>query len=114
VPYLTGAVDERIRPQSSRRVSQCNCDHDAVVRDADGVLLWVYPHGSLDEGIDYEVEIEADHGGVRIMVARDQDFVPRAIAVSVGDDPADFADTLVMWGLDSPDDSGEPPGDWFT
>jgi hypothetical protein len=83
------------------------------MRDAIGVLLRVYPHGPLDGGIDYEVEIEADHGGVRIMVARDEGSVPRAIAVSVGDDPADFADTLVMWGLDSPDDSDEPPREWF-
>ena len=40
-------------------------------------------------------------------------MVPHAIAVSVGDDPADFADTLVLWSLDSPDDSDEPPREWF-
>ena len=31
------------------------------------MLLWVYPHGSLDDRINYDVEIEADHRGVRIM-----------------------------------------------
>jgi hypothetical protein len=52
--------------------------------------------------------------GVRIMVARDDQSVPHATAVALGDDPTDFADTLVMWGLDSPDDSDEPPRDWFS
>jgi hypothetical protein len=77
------------------------------------MLLWVYPHRPLDDRIDYDVEIEADHQGVRIMVARDEHAVPHAIAVSVGDDPSDFADTLLMWGLASPDDSDEPPPEWF-
>jgi hypothetical protein len=77
------------------------------------MLLWVYPHGPLDDGVDYDVEIEADHQGVRIMVARDGGSIPRAVAVAVGDDPADFGDTLVMWGLASPDDSDEPPREWF-
>jgi hypothetical protein len=81
--------------------------------DARVVLLWVYPRGPLDARIDYDVEIEADHGGVRIMVARDGGSVPHGIAVAVGDDPADLADTLVMWGLASPDDSEEPPREWF-
>jgi hypothetical protein len=40
-------------------------------RDAHGMLLWVYPHGPLDDRINYDIEIEADHRGVRIMVARD-------------------------------------------
>jgi hypothetical protein len=77
------------------------------------MLLWVYPHGPLDDQINYDVEIEADHRGVRIMVARDEGSVPHAIAVAIGDDPADFADTLVMWGLAAPDDSDEPPREWF-
>jgi hypothetical protein len=84
------------------------------VRDADAMLLWVYPHVPLDKKIDYQVEIEADHQGVRIMVARDDQAVPHAIAVAVGDDPDDFSDTLSMWGLASPDDTDEPPREWFT
>ena len=90
-----------------------NVPVDPVVRDAGGMLLWVYPHVALDKGVDYRVEIEVDHRGVRIMVARDEHSVPHAIAVSVGDDPNDFADTLAMWGLASPDDSDEPPREWF-
>jgi hypothetical protein len=35
------------------------------------------------------------------------------IAVSVGDNPADFGDALTMWGLASPDDSDEPPSEPF-
>jgi hypothetical protein len=83
------------------------------VRDARAMLLWVYPREPLDNGVDFTVEIEADHQGVRIMVARDAQSVPHAIAVAVGDDRADFADTLVLWGLGSPDDSDEPPREWF-
>ena len=75
--------------------------------------MWVYPDGTLDDRIDYDVEVEADHRGVRIMVARDERSVPHGMAVAVGDDPADFADTLAMWGLASPDDSEEPPREWF-
>lgn len=85
----------------------------AAVRHAGDMLLWVYPHGPLSDVIEYAVEVEADHGGVRIMVARDERSVPHAIAVSVGDDPADFADALTMWGLASLDDSNEPPPEWF-
>lgn len=52
-------------------------------------------------------------GVVRIMVARDDQSVLHAIAVSVGDDRSDFADALTKWGLASPDDSNEPPREWF-
>ena len=34
------------------------------------MLLLGYPHGPLGDRIAYEVEIEVDHGGVRVMVAR--------------------------------------------
>jgi len=78
------------------------------------MLLWVHPHVALDTRIDYDLEIEADHLGVRVMVARDRQLVPVAVAVSVGDAPNDFADTLVMWGLAARDDSDEPPPEWFT
>ena len=47
------------------------------------------------------------------MVARDDESVPHAIAVSVGDDPADFADALTMWRLASLDATAEPPPEWF-
>lgn len=57
---------------------------DPVIRDPFDMLLWVYPHVALDKGIDYRVEIEADHRGVRIMVARDGQSIPHAIAVAVG------------------------------
>jgi hypothetical protein len=78
------------------------------------MLIWIWPRGPLDGALDYEVEIEADHRGVQVMVARDQASVPHAVAVAVGEDPTDFADALLMWGLASPDDSNEPPRDWFT
>lgn len=77
------------------------------------MLLWVYPHGPLDDRVGYEVAIEADHHGVRIMVARDEQSVPHGIAVAVGDDPTDFADTLMKWGLAAHDGSDEPPREWF-
>ena len=76
------------------------------------MVLWVYPQGPLPDQIDYNVEIEADHRGVRILVARDDRAVPHGMAVAVGDDPSDLGDVLTMWGLASPD-TDEPPPDCF-
>ena len=59
--------------------------------NADVTLLWLYPHLALDNG----VEIEGDHRGVRVALARDHARIP--VAIAVGDDSDDFADALVMW-----------------
>jgi hypothetical protein len=76
------------------------------------MLLWVYPQGPLPDQIEFNVEVEADHQSVRILVARDPRDVPHGIAVAVGDDPSDFGDVLSMWGLGFPD-VDEPPREWF-
>jgi len=64
------------------------------------VILWRYPTQALLDDVEYSAEIEAEEPGVWVLVVRDPDNIPRAIAIITGDDRSDAQTLLTLWGLD--------------
>ena len=64
------------------------------------MILWRYPTQALLDDVEYSAEIEAEEPGVWVLVVRDPDNIPRAIAIITGDDRSDAQTLLTLWGLD--------------